>query len=292
MSKRSGLGKGLDALIPPDGALAAGQWGAAEPLPDGGIQTVPVDLVDPNPRQPRAPMDEGKLAELAASIREHGVIQPILVTRVGGRYQLIAGERRWRAARLAGLAEVSALVREATSQQMLELALVENVQRADLNVLEEATAYRHLMDDFGLTQEQVAERVGKSRPAVGNVVRLLGLTHSVQAALLDGRIAEGHGRALLRLLTGEAQAAALDAVLRQHLSVRQTEALVDRLLGKQPVRQREPVRPEILAVEDRLRRRLGTRVEVNHGQKGGRIVIHYYSDEELEAILEQMGAID
>lgn len=288
MTKKRGLGKGLQALIPD----SAGQWEPREvhenQEPETGIWRVRVEQIVPNPHQPRSPMGEAELAELAASIAEHGLIQPVIVTRTGDAYQLIAGERRWRAAQQAGLETIPVIVKEATPQEMLELALVENIQRDDLNALEEATAYRQLMDEFGLTQEMVAERVSKSRSAVGNVVRLLKLPAVAQAALLEDRITEGHGRALLSLPTAEAQSAALQTVLKRGLSVRQTEELVRRLLGQTPAVAPRPVAPEIKAVQERLEQRLGTKVDLSHSDRGGRIVIHYYSDEELESILEQI----
>jgi ParB family chromosome partitioning protein len=289
MAKRRGLGKGLDALIPSGATSTVTHWGSTEPEPPSGVDEIPVESIDPNPHQPRAPFDDEELEQLAASIREHGIIQPVIVSQSGERFQLIAGERRWRAARLAGLDAIPAIVKEATPQQMLELALVENLQRADLNVLEEAVAYRQLIDEFGLTQEQVAERVGKSRPAVANLVRLLALPRPIQAALLEERITEGHGRALLRLYSQEAQLAALETVLKRQLTVRQTEELVSRLLGSAKEVKRRPLPPEIKSICDQLQQRLGTRVNITHGEKGGRIVIHYFSDEELDAIVEQIG---
>jgi len=252
------------------------------------VRQVPVGDILPNPHQPRAPLDERGLAELAASIAEHGLIQPVIVTGTGAGYQLIAGERRWRAAQQAGLETIPVIVKEATPQEMLELALVENIQRDDLNPLEEATAFRQLMDEFGLTQEQVAERVSKSRSAVGNIVRLLRLPAAARAALLEEKITEGHGRALLGLPTAEAQTAALQTVLKRGLNVRQTEELVRRLLGQTPPPTPRPLAPEIRAVQERLEQRLGTKVSVSHSSQGGRIVIHYYSNEELESILEQI----
>jgi ParB family chromosome partitioning protein len=250
---------------------------------------VPVAAITPNPMQPRAALDPDALAELAASVREHGLIQPLVVTHQGPeRYQLIAGERRWQAARLAGLATVPVIVKEASPQQMLELALVENIQRADLNPLEEASAYQQLVEEFGLTQEQVAERVGKSRSAVANTLRLLRLPAEVKQALADNTIHEGHARALLGLSTAEAQVAALKTVVGRDLSVRQTEELVRRLLAE-PVQKAEkpPVAPEIRALEEALRLQLGTKVNLYRNRKGrGRLVIHFYSAEELEAIYD------
>ncbi len=288
MSKKRGLGKGLDALIP---STATNVWETREPAAaprQSQVQQVPLGEIAPNPHQPRAPIDEAELAELAASIAEHGLIQPVIVTQVEGGYQLIAGERRWRAAQQAGLEAIPVLIKEATPQEMLELALVENVQRADLNPLEEATAYRQLMEEFGLTQEQVAERVGKSRPAVANTVRLLALPAAVQGAILNRKISEGHGRALLPLPNDEMRTAALATVLKQGFNVRQTEELVRRMLGEKRVAQTRPLPPALKDVREQLRQRLGTKVDIQHGGKGGRIVIHYYSDEELQSVLDYL----
>lgn len=239
--------------------------------------------------QPRVLLDPDALADLAASILEHGLLQPLIVTRQGPeRYQLIAGERRWQAARLAGLPTVPAIVKEATAQEMLELALVENIQRADLNPLEEAAAFQQLVTEFGLTQEQVSERVGKSRSAIANTLRLLRLPQEVRQAVADGTIHEGHARALLALPTAEAQVAALRTVIGKDLNVRQTEELTRRLLAEPPEpKEKAPVAPEIRALEEELRARLGTRVNLYRSRKGrGRLVIHFYSEEELEAIYD------
>jgi len=277
MGRRTGLGRGLEALIP-----------VAE-TPPTGLAQVPVSAITPNPMQPRTAFDPEALAELAASIREHGLIQPLIVTQQGpDRYQLIAGERRWQAARLAGMVTVPAIVKEATPQQVLELALVENIQRADLNPLEEASAFRQLVEEFGLTQEQVADRVGKSRVAVTNILRLLRLPGEVKQALTDGTIHEGHARTLLALPTAEAQVAALKTVVNKALSVRQTEELVRRLLAEPaPTKVTRPVSPEVEALEEEFRETLGTKVNLYRSRKGrGRLVIHFYSEEELQAIYD------
>jgi ParB family chromosome partitioning protein len=250
---------------------------------------VPVAAITPNPMQPRSAMDPETLAELAASIREHGLLQPLIVTCNGpDQYQLIAGERRWQAARLAGLTTVPAIVKEASPQEVLELALVENIQRADLNPLEEASAFRQLVDEFGLTQEQVAQRVGKSRVAVTNILRLLRLPAEVRQALAGGSISEGHARALLALPTSEAQLAALEVVVQKDLSVRQTEELVRRLLAQPPQPQPPEVpNPEAQALEQEFRDTLGTKVNLYRDRRGrGRLVIHFYSEEELQAIYD------
>jgi ParB family chromosome partitioning protein len=275
--QRRGLGKGLEALIP------------VAQEPSSGLTQVPVSTITPNPMQPRTALDPEGLAELAASIREHGLLQPLIVTQQGPeRYQLIAGERRWQAARMAGLPTVPVIIKEATAQETLELALVENIQRADLNPLEEASAFSHLVEEFGLTQEQVAERVGKSRVAVTNTLRLLRLPAEVKQALADDTIREGHARALLALPKAQAQVAALRTVVSKALSVRQTEELVRRLLAEPPPKRlRLPVDAETQALEEEFRDTLGTRVSLFRNRKGqGRLVIHFYSEEELQAIYD------
>jgi len=280
--RRSGLGRGLGALIPAaeEEATAEGQ----------GVIEVSLASIAPNPHQPRAPIRDQDLVELASSIEEHGVIQPLIVTRVPDGYQLIAGERRWRASRLAGLSAVPVLVKDVAPSEMLELALVENVQRSDLNPLEEAMAYSQLTEVFGLTQEQVARRVGKSRVAISNTLRLLKASRPVQEALLEGKISEGHARALLGLGQDEAQEAALKTVLKQGLNVRQTEQLVRRLLGASRDTQRPvpEVPPGTRALESRFREALGTKVNLKRSGEGGRIVIYFYSDEELDALYERI----
>jgi ParB family chromosome partitioning protein len=280
--RRSGLGRGLEALIPAveEDAAAAAQ----------GVIEVPLAAITPNPHQPRTPIRDQDLVELAASIQEHGIIQPLVVTRAPDGYQLIAGERRWRAARLAGLPTVPVLVKDVAPSEMLELALVENLQRADLNPLEEAMAYRQLTEEFGLTQEQVARRVGKSRVAVSNTLRLLKAARGVQEALLDGTISEGHARALLGLEQAEAQEAALKVVLKRELNVRQTEELVRRLIGLRDEERQPPSEesPATRALESRFREALGTKVKLTRSGKGGRVVIYFYSEEELDALYERI----
>jgi ParB family chromosome partitioning protein len=271
VTQRRGLGRGLGALIP-----------TAEEL-TGGVTHIAVTAISPNPMQPRTTLDADQLAELAASIDEHGLIQPLIVTQQGPeRYRLIAGERRWQAARMIGLTTVPAIIKEATPQQALELALVENIQRADLNPLEEAAAFRHLTEDFGLTQEQVAGRVGKSRVTVTNTLRLLRLPPEAKQALADGTIREGHARALLALPTPESQLAALTTVRKKALSVRQTEELVRRLLTAPA-----PKQPELYALEQEFRETLGTKVNLYRNRKGkGRLIVHFYSEEELQTIYD------
>ncbi|HID86054.1 MAG TPA: ParB/RepB/Spo0J family partition protein [Anaerolineae bacterium] len=272
---KRGLGRGLEALIP------------APPLAREGLIEVEVDRIEPNPRQPRHSLDPQALQELADSIREHGLIQPLIVTEAGEGYQLIAGERRWAAARMAGLSKVPAIVKEATPREMLELALVENLQRTDLNPLEAAGAYRQLIEDFGLTQEEVATRVGKNRATVANTLRLLRLPDQVKRLLAEGRISEGHARALLSLETPKAQLDAAGTILRRGLSVRQTEEMVRRLTAPAKPRARdEAVSPETKALEEKFREALGTKVQLFRSKRGGRLVIHFYSEEELQGLYE------
>ncbi len=283
--KRPGLGKGLDALIPQSGGFQPAEPAVA------GVTEVAVAQIVPNPRQPRLHFDPDELAELAASIAEHGVIQPLIVTKGDSHneYVLIAGERRLQASKKAGLKMVPVIVREATEQGRLELALIENVQRADLSPLETAEAYRQLAEEFNLSHEAIGKRVGKSRVAVTNTLRLLALPPKVQQAILDGLISEGHGRALLALPTVQAQLAALQTVVNQNLSVRQTEALVRKLTGEKPVSKPKPgPNAEVKALEERLMQQFGTKVAVKHGKKGGSITIHYFSNEELDSLLNHL----
>lgn len=278
MPRRAGLGRGLEALIPSEEV----------PTP-GNVSNVPVDRIVPNPRQPRERFEDQALAELADSIRQHGVLQPLILTldEQSGKYTLVAGERRLLAARQAGLQTVPAIVRQVSDQERLELALIENLQRADLNPLEAAEAYRQLNEDFGLPHEEIAAQVGKSRASITNTLRLLKLTPAGRQALMENYITEGHARALLALPTPQAQNNALQVVLARELSVRHTEELVRSLSGhKPPPTPRSTAPPEVSALEERLRSHLGTKVNLKRRRKGGTLVIHYYSDEELNALVE------
>jgi len=291
-----GLGRGLGALIPQAGRAGEPPEEGTQPVP--GILQVPVGDILPNPRQPRGKIAPESLSELAASIREHGLLQPLIVTR--GRptdrapYQLIAGERRWRAAQLAGLPTVPVLVKEATPQQLLEIALVENIQRADLNALEEAEAYQALIEDFKLSQQEVADRVGRNRVTVTNALRLLRLPDAVKALLSEGELTEGHARALLGLDDDALIERAAEQVTQRGLNVRQTEELVRRLLAAQQREVEEsdaeatPPDPLTRQLEDAFRGALGTKVALTRGRRGGRLVISFYSDEELQTIYERI----
>ena len=275
--RATGLGRGLDALIPHRSQAA-------------GATEISLDRIRENPRQPRRRVDDSALATLTASIREHGVIQPILVTETIDGYQLVAGERRVRAARLAGLARIPALVRELAERQQLELALVENLQREDLDPIEAAQGYRQLIDEFGFSQEDLAARVGRARSTVANTLRLLSLDDTVQAAVADGTISEGHARAIGGLPAGH-QGRVLGAVVADDLSVRQTEELVRRVREPKngtPATPKGPTDPELERVEEDLRRALGTKVSLARSRRGGRIVIEYYSDEELGRLYERL----
>lgn len=281
---RPALGRGLGALI--------GQNELSETL----VREIPIDQVRPNPYQPRQQFSEESLAELAASIKELGVIQPIIVRQEGeSEYVLVAGERRLRAASMAGLKTIPAIVRSPSEQQMLEMALVENVQREDINPIDAALAYKRLMEEFGLTQEQVAQRVGKSVPAISNTMRLLQLPEYIIKSLQEGAISEGHGRALLMVKDPALQRQLWSDILTEGLSVRAAELRARELRSMNPPPRNAPesapqpsgVSPELKALEHNLSAYLGTRVQVvQWGGGGGRIVIEFYSEEELGRILE------
>ncbi|MGI8587091.1 MAG: ParB/RepB/Spo0J family partition protein [Chloroflexia bacterium] len=313
---RVALGRGLNALIPggmppqnpPEGEAEQSE---AHSRVRGAALEVPVESIRPNPQQPRHEFSDDALKELTDSIREHGVIQPLIVTRDEAApstpYSLIAGERRWRAAQAAGLATVPVIIKEANPEEMLALALVENIQRADLNPLEEAQAYRELMDNFGLTQAEVARRVGRSRSTIANLVRLLNLPHEIIEALHRGTISEGHARAIFVLDGREAQLAMLERIISEGYSVRQTEELVRRSkehpalepesepepepeaagmpgTRRRPARPRKPADLETSAIEDNFRTALKTKVQLSRSREGGRLVIHFYSEEMLEQL--------
>jgi ParB family transcriptional regulator, chromosome partitioning protein len=272
VAKSYGLGRGLDALIPRAAEAAAGS-------------ELPIERIRRNPLQPRDRFDDEELTALSASIAAHGILQPVIVRETAdGEYELIAGERRLRAARQAGLTTVPAVIRESTGGEVLELALVENIQRADLNPMEEAAAYRELIDRFGLSHEAVARQVGKSRVAISNALRLLDLAPETRQAIVDGAISEGHGRALAALTIPELQRAVLQVVLERQLSVRQTEELVRRKREQPPNRHRAVVSEDLADLEAQLRGILATKVGIVRTRRGGRLVIDFYSDEELDRI--------
>ncbi len=293
MAKTTGLGKGLGALIPGWQEEPA-QPAQTKTSPSGQIPLIPIDQIRPNPHQPRKTFNQENLEDLANSIREHGIIQPLIVINDGpDRYILIAGERRLRASKIAGLKEVPAIVRTATEQEQLEFAIIENVQREDLNPLERARAFQRLVDDFSLTHEEVAQRVGKSRVAVTNSLRLLNLPALVQQNVLNGVLSEGHARSLLALPNARAMESAMETILSLGLNVRQAELLVNKLLGRGPAKSSAtPRQPELVSLENEMRQFFHTKVNLAKGKNGGSITIFFYSDEELNAITEKFGLYD
>jgi ParB family chromosome partitioning protein len=291
MAKR-GLGKGLEALLPSNFSLQSGR----EPEEPGKkIVELKIDEIVPNQDQPRRRFNEASLTELAASIEEHGIVQPIIVRKLEqGGYQIVAGERRWRACRIAGKKFIPAIIEDFNDQELLEIALIENIQREDLNPLEEARAYKVLIDEHGLSQEAVAAKVGKSRPFVANMLRLLNLARPVQEMLAAGELSVGHGRAILPL-PEDGQVTLSRRIVREGLSVRETEALVKGILTLAGNRAKEKQKKErqhalekslAMDYQDRLRERLGTKVEINQQGDKGKIIIEYYSPEDLHRVLE------
>ncbi len=276
---KKGLGSGLDAL-----------FGGDLPPEEENLRSLPISKIEPSEHQPRESFDGEKLETLADSIRSHGIIQPITVRRLeGDHYQIIAGERRWRAARMAGLSELPARIVDADDREAMVLALVENLQREDLNPVEQAKGLRRLLEEYGCTQEGAAELVGCSRPALTNALRLLALPEPVLAMLEDGRLSAGHGRALLALGDEKRIQGAAEAVLRDQLSVRQTEALVRKLLS--PPKQAETKKDDIYvkALEERLTRSFNRKVHIVSGPRKGRLEIEYYGNEDLDALIAALG---
>jgi ParB family chromosome partitioning protein len=278
MAKRKALGKGLSALIPD-----------AHELEDAEARffQCPVETIEPNPYQPRQSFSADELEEMVNSVREKGIITPLLVSKTEAGYRLIAGERRWRAAQKAGLKRVPVVVREATPTESLELALIENIHRKDLNPIEEALAYRKLLEETGVTQDALAKRLGRERSSMTNLLRLLNLPVFIQKDVIDGRLHMGHARALAGLKTREAQKALRDKIIEKGLSVRQAETLAK--TKKAPGRSKKKD-PELdyyfQSLADDLKRSLGTKVDIKKGGKGGHIVVYFYSDEELDRLLE------
>lgn len=286
MALERGLGRGLGALLG-DAALQS---------QEGGSLSLPISQVEPGLKQPRKRFEEGALQDLADSIRTHGIIQPLTVRRLSsGYYQIIAGERRWRAAKLAGLSEVPAVIIEADDRKVMELGLIENLQREDLNPIEEAGGYKVLVEEYGLTQEEVAQRVGKSRPAVANALRLLALPDAVRQLLEEGQLSAGHARAILSAPSGDLQKKLAQKVVHDGLSVRQTEALAKRLSAQQDQAE-ELVQTDsapdysiyLRSAEQDLSNRFGRKVTIVHGKKKGKIELEYYNTEDLNLLLETL----
>ena len=275
--KRKALGKGLDALLPPRRAMTS-----------SGLLQLDVSEIVPNPLQPRLNFAAAELESLANSIRENGIIQPLVLRRVEDHYELVAGERRWRAAQRAGIKQIPAIVQQFSDQKMLELALVENLQRQDLTAIEEAHAYQLLIDQFALSQEAIAQRVGKSRAAVANTLRLLRLPQEIQALVLDGRLSMGHARALLPLPNQASQVNLAKLTLKSGMSVREVERRVKRLVSRPGRPKKAPARtdPNLRAAISRLEEHCQTRIEIRQQGNSGRIIVHYASSEELDRIYE------
>jgi|LSQX01.3.fsa_nt_gb ParB family chromosome partitioning protein len=276
---KKGLGKGLGALI------------ASADNDNNGVKEIRLNEIEPNVEQPRKDFNDGKLAQLAESIKQHGVVQPLIVHREGSTYKIVAGERRWRAARLAGLQTVPVIVRELSSRQVMEIALIENIQREDLNPIEEAEAYEKLISEYGMTQEEVSNTVGRSRPTITNSIRLLSLQEKIKKKLIEGVITSGHARALLSLESKDTQLKALDEIIKNELSVRQTELLVKQLSTKKKQKKLSIQDVEFQAIEERLREVFGTKVRIMNNKKNGKILIEYYSPDELDRIINIVESI-
>ncbi len=286
---KSGLGKGLGALISVSPALRANEPEAGE-----RVQQVSLSSIVPSPLQPRREFAREALEELIGSIRQRGIIQPLIVRPRQGQFELIAGERRWRAAKELGLNEVPVIVRQATDLEVLELSLIENLQRADLNPIEEAEAYARLANEFGMRQEEIAQKVGKSRAAVANSMRLLDLDPQVQVWVVQGFLSVGHAKVLLGLKGQEEQRFLAEKILRQSSTVRSTERMVAHLLGKSGPRRRKTAPPAasniaITDLEHRLQQHFATHVTIHHGEKRGRIEIEYYGDDDLDRVVKALG---
>lgn len=273
---KHGLGRGLDALIPTQ------QEGIET------IQEINIDEIVVNNKQPRKDFDEEKLEELAASMEQHGVLQPVILRKVGRGYELVAGERRWRAAAKAGIKKIPAVVKELSDGDVLEIALIENLQREDLNPIEEASAYKQLMDEFGLTQEELAKRVGKSRSQIANTLRLLNLEEEILKFIFEGKLTAGHARALLSIEDKKLRYGLAKKISNEGLSVRQAEQLAQNLLQKKEKKssRQTTINPIMSDIAEKLQQSLGTKVRIRGSEKRGKIEIEFYSSEELERILE------
>jgi ParB family chromosome partitioning protein len=280
--KRKALGRGIEALIPSGGSASTAS------VQQGTLREIDIDLISSNPYQPRSDFDAEKLGELANSIKQNGILQPIVLRPVGARFELIAGERRWRAAQQAGLLKIPAIIKDVDNEKTLEIALVENLQRADLNPIEEAEAYQQLWQQFGLSQDEISQRVGKSRASVANSLRLLKLVDKVRNLLIENKLSMGHARTLLALEEPRLQIQVAQEVIEKELSVRDTEGLVRHLVeGSNRAPKHPPhVDPNVAAAEEKLRLRFGTKVLIKKLGKGGKIEIYYFTSEDLERIYE------
>lgn len=278
MIKKTGLGKGLGALIPEN-----------EDKVENAITEIKLTDIEPNDKQPRKEFDDSALTDLSESIKEHGVVQPIIVRKLGNGYQIIAGERRWRASRLAGVKTIPAIVKDCTNLEVMELALIENLQREDLNSIEEAQAYKSLLEEYEMTQEEIAKKIGKSRPAIANSLRLLQLPTVIKDMIASGKISQGHARALLAIEGEKKQLEIAEKIIEQQLNVRQIEKLAKTEKTKEKTIEKEDIyQIEIKQLEERLKEALGTKVTIQHKKDKGKIEIEYYSNDELDRIIELM----
>ncbi len=288
---RKALGKGINALIP-DFEIGVPEPGVSGKQGVTQTRELLIDEISPNRFQPRKYFDDDKLEELVTSISENGILQPVVVQKSETGYELVAGERRWRASKKAGLKKIPAMIREVSDTKALELAIIENIHRQDLNPIEEAEAYKRLAEDFSLTQEMIAEKVGKSRAAIANILRLLNLSRNIQENLISGKLSMGHARALLGLdNTGQMQAMCQE-ILKQGLTVRQTESKVNRLKKPEILKLASSMKKKNIFIRDlekELERKLGTKVEVSPKKTGGKLVVSYYSDDDLERIQNLIG---
>lgn len=317
-SHQYGLGRGLASLIPPKKKIEDKEEENASPLLDvspsdiqssslsvsslsktsifpfaerngnGGVMEIPLQKISPNPHQPRFHFDKVKLDELAESIREHGILQPLIVTSNGDNYEIIAGERRFQAAKSIGLKTVPVIVRDATELEKLELAVIENIQRHDLNPIEEAKAYLRLVEEFGMQQEAVAQKMGKSRSAVANTLRLLHLPVEIQRAVAEGKISEGHAKSLLAIENPEKQRAIFELIIKEELTVRETEMKVRSVSVRSHIRISATLNPEIIRKTEQLAQIFGTKVKISPVGKGGKIIIEYYAEEDLDGLLRRL----
>lgn len=288
MSKKFGLGKGLNALIPEDTVILEPKKGK-DKNDDNGYSLIDINLIKSNESQPRKSFDDEKIMELAESIKSNGIIQPLILRKDKDEYIIVAGERRWRAAKYIGIKEIPSVIMDLTEKQILEISLIENIQREDLNSIEEAIAYKKLISDFDLTQEQLSKRIGKSRVAITNTIRLLNLSEDVQQYIIEGVISEGHGRALLAITDSKLQCELAQNVIDDKLSVRELEFLIRKLKTKsEPSKSKakKETNPYYKEVIEKLENYFGTKVNVTNKNNKGKIEIEYYSEEDLQRILE------
>lgn len=288
MSKKFGLGKGLNALIPEDTVILEPKKGK-DKNDDNGYSLIDINLIKSNESQPRKSFDDEKIMELAESIKSNGIIQPLILRKDKDEYIIVAGERRWRAAKYIGIKEIPAVIMDLTEKQILEISLIENIQREDLNSIEEAIAYKKLITDFDLTQEQLSKRIGKSRVAITNTMRLLNLSEDVQQYIIEGVISEGHGRALLAITDSKLQCELAQNVIDDKLSVRELEFLIRKLKTKsEPSKSKAKKETNLYYKEviEKLENYFGTKVNVTNKNNKGKIEIEYYSEEDLQRILE------